>query len=203
VADIADGPPETPTHAAAYIPFDQIGFGLLVRTAQAERVVLPSVVAAIREVRPDLMVASQAMSERIKSSPSATMQWSLAWLVAGFAVMALLLSVVGLYGVVAYSVGQRTREIGVRMALGAQQRSIYRLVMGNAAAVVVIGTVVGTIGAVGAASMIRRLLFGVESWDAATLIGAAAVLVVPALFASYIPARRATSLNPIEVLRVE
>jgi macrolide transport system ATP-binding/permease protein len=121
----------------------------------------------------------------------------------GFAVLAFVLSVIGLYGVVAYSVGQRTREIGVRMALGAERRAIYRLVLGEAARLVGTGTAVGAVCAVAAATLMRRLLFGVESWDAPTLVAAAIVLIVSALAASYIPARRAASVNPIEVLRAE
>jgi macrolide transport system ATP-binding/permease protein len=117
--------------------------------------------------------------------------------------MAFFLSVVGLYGVVAYSVSQRTREIGVRMALGAQRGSVYRLVLGEATWLVGIGTALGMICAVMVATLMRRLLFGVESWDPPTLVTAAAVLMVSALLASYSPARRAASVNPIEVLRAE
>lgn len=109
----------------------------------------------------------------------------------------------GLYGVVAYSVGQRTREIGVRMALGAQRRAVYRLVLGETAWLVGSGTVAGLICAVAGATLMRSLLFGVQAWDAPTFITAAAVLAVSALLASYIPARRAASVNPIEVLRAD
>ena len=117
--------------------------------------------------------------------------------------MALLLSVVGLYGVVAYSVGQRTREIGVRIALGASRRSVYRLVVGEAASLVGLGTGVGVICAVTAGTLMRHLLFDVQSWDPPTLLSAAFLLVVSALLASWIPARRAASVDPIEVLRTE
>jgi predicted permease len=204
VADIKDGPPETPALPAAYVPFDQVGFGLVVRTSQAEQSLFPSLVAAIREVRPGLLVQGETtMTERMNRLPSASLHRASAWLVGSFAAMALLLSVVGLYGVVAYSVGQRTREIGVRMALGAQRRSVYQLVVGEAARLVGVGTVLGMICAVAAATLMRRLLFGVQSWDAPTLAIAAGVLIVSALLASYIPARRAASVSPIQVLRAE
>lgn len=204
VADIKDGPLETPPHPAAYIPFDQESFGLVVRTSQPEPSIIPSLAGAIREVRPDLLVqGAMTMTERMNLLPSASIKRASAWLVGGFAATALVLSLVGLYGVVAYSVGQRTREIGVRMALGAQPRSVYQLVVGEAARMVVAGTGLGMICAVAAATLMRHLLFGIRAWDAPTLAAAAAVLVVPALLASFLPARHAASVNPIEVLRVE
>ena len=143
------------------------------------------------------------MTERIDRMPSAHLHRSSAWVVGGFAAMAFLLSVVGLYGVVAYSVGQRTREIGVRMALGAGRRSVYRLVLGEAAWLVGVGTALGIVLAVASATLIRRLLFGVQAWDPPTLATAAAVLIVSALLASYFPARRAASVNPIQALHAE
>ena len=204
VADLKDGPLEAPAMPAAYAPFDQAGFGLVVRTSQDENASLPAIVAAIRGVRPGASVhAEMSMTERMNRQPSAHQHRSSAWVAGGFAVLAFVLSVIGLYGVVAYSVGQRTREIGVRMALGAERRAIYRLVLGEAARLVGIGTAVGAVCAVAAATLMRRLLFGVESWDAPTLVAAAIVLIVSALAASYIPARRAASVNPIEVLRAE
>jgi macrolide transport system ATP-binding/permease protein len=204
IADIKDGPPETPTHPAAYVPFDQQGFVLVVRTSQPEQSLFPSLAAAIRDVRPRLLVHEETtMTERMNRLPSASLDRASAWLAGAFAAMALLLSLVGTYGVVAYTVGQRTHEIGVRMALGAQRRSVYRLVLGEAAPLVGVGTALGMIGAVAAATLMRRLLFGVEAADAPTLAIAACVLIVSALLASYIPARRAASVNPTQVLRAE
>ncbi len=143
------------------------------------------------------------MSDRINDSPSAYLHRSSAWLVGGFAALALLLSVVGLYGVVAYSVSQRTREIGIRMALGAQRSSVYLLILKEAGRLTAVGIVVGLVCSVAAATLIRTLLFGVHSWDIPTLICVAAVLLISALIAGYIPARRAASVNPVEALRAE
>ena len=140
---------------------------------------------------------------RVNDSQSAYLHRSLAWLVGGFAGMALLLGVVGLYGVIEYSVNQRVREIGIRMALGAQPGSVYRLILGQAGWLTILGITVGFAGSVCAASLIRSLLFGVTSWDVMTLAGVAAILGIAALLASFLPARRAASVNPVEALRAE
>jgi predicted permease len=204
VADIKEGPPETPAHPSAYVPFDQRGFALVIRTRQDERALVPLLVAAVHEIRPDALVGGvTTMTERANQLPSTSLQRSSAWLVGGFAAMAFVLSIVGLYGVVAYSVGRRTREIGVRMALGARRTSVYRLVLGEAIWLVGLGTALGIIGAVIEAMLMRGLLFGVQWWDPPTLVATAFVLAISALVASYIPARRAASVNPIEVLRAE
>ena len=204
VADIKEGPLETPAHPAAYVPFDQIGFALVARTSQSELATIPSIGAVVREVRADLLVqGATTMNERLNRLPSASLKRATAWLVGGFAATALLLSLVGLYGVIVYSVGQRTREIGVRMALGAQRRSVYQLVVSDAVTMVVGGAVLGVIGALAAATLMEHLLFGVESWDVPTLAAAVGVLAIPAFFASFLPARRAASVNPLEALRTE
>ena len=143
------------------------------------------------------------MTERINQSPSAYLHRSAAWLVGIFAGAALLLGVVGLYGVVAYSVSHRTREIGVRIALGAERGTVYRLVLGEAGRLTAVGIAIGIACSLAAATLLRTLLFGVRWWDAPTLIAVAAVLGISALMASYIPARRAASVNPIEALRSE
>ena len=109
----------------------------------------------------------------------------------------------GLYGVIAYSVSQRTREIGVRMALGAQRSSVYELVLKEAGRLIAVGIVVGLAGSVASAMLMRKLLFGVQAWDAGTLAGVALLLAVSALMASFIPARRAAAVNPVEALRAE
>jgi ABC-type antimicrobial peptide transport system permease subunit len=143
------------------------------------------------------------MATKINQSPSAYLHRSSAWLVGGFACVALLLGVVGLYGVIAYSVGRRTREIGVRMALGAQRGAVYQLIMREAAWLVGVGIMLGLLSAVGAATLIRGLLFGVTSWDASTLLVVAFVLSGFALLASYFPARSAARVDPMEALRYE
>jgi len=117
--------------------------------------------------------------------------------------MALLLGVVGLYGVIAYSVSQRTREIGVRMALGAEHAAVYRLILKEAGRLISMGIGLGTVSAIAAATLARTLLFGVSSWDVETIVAVAVVLAIAAAAASFVPARRATSVNPVEALRTE
>ena len=117
--------------------------------------------------------------------------------------MALLLSVIGLYGVIAYSVGQRTREIGIRMALGAQQESVHRLVLKEAGTLTTLGIVIGLACSLAVAKLLRDLLFGIQPWDAPTLAAVAIVLAAAALLAAYLPARRAAGVNPVEALRTE
>jgi ABC-type antimicrobial peptide transport system permease subunit len=117
--------------------------------------------------------------------------------------MALVLGVVGLYGVIAYSVGQRTREIGVRMALGARRSSVYKLVMLQAGWLTAAGLAIGLVGSVGVSVLMRNLLFGVQAWDAATLGCVAALLGLASMAASFLPARRAASVNPTDSLRAE
>jgi ABC-type antimicrobial peptide transport system permease subunit len=143
------------------------------------------------------------MTGRMNQSPTAYLHRSSAWLVGGFAALALLLGVVGLYGVIAYSVSRRTREIGVRMALGAQRSSVYQLIMTEAAWLTGAGIAAGLVCSVGVATLIRGLLFHVQSWDAETLFAVAVVLGISALLACYIPARRAAKVDPMVALRYE
>jgi macrolide transport system ATP-binding/permease protein len=155
-------------------------------------------------MRPDIVVSRvTSMTDKINSLPSAYLRRSSTWLVSGFATMACALGIVGLYGVIAYSVSQRHREIGVRMALGAERARVYRLVLGEAGWLTLVGVAIGLVGAVGAATLMRGLLFGVESWDVPTLVMVATVLAGSAMVASYVPARRAASVNPVEALRAE
>jgi macrolide transport system ATP-binding/permease protein len=190
-----------------YTPFNQVPddeFTLVARTVQAEQALLPAITAMVRQIDPRIAaMRGTTMTARVNDSQSAYLHRSLAWLVGGFAGIALLLGVVGLYGVIAYSVSQRVREIGIRMALGAQRGSVYRLILTEAGRLTMLGIAVGVAGSVCAAGVIRSLLFGVESWDVTTLAGVAGILWMAALSASFLPARRAASVNPVEALRAE
>jgi predicted permease len=179
-------------------------FALAVRTRGDEKAFLPELVKTLRAMNPSLGVYGEVtMEQQIGQSPTAVMHQLSAYLVGGFAVLALLLGVVGLYGVVAYSVSQRTREIGVRMALGAQRSAVHRLILKEAGLLAGFGIAVGLGLSIGASVAMKSLLFGVRAWDISTLAGVAAVLGAFALLASFIPARRAARVNPVEALRAE
>jgi ABC-type antimicrobial peptide transport system permease subunit len=207
VEDVRDGALDAEIWPAIYFPFAQspeTDFNVVVRTSQSEASVLPAIVAAIREVDPTVGTTNETtMNMKINQSPSAYLHRSAAWIVGGFACAALLLGVIGLYGVIAYSVGRRTREIGVRMALGAQRKAVYQLIMREAAWLAGMGIAIGLLGSVAVAYLIRRLLFGVQSWDIGTLVSVAVTLAVFALLASYLPARRASRVDPMVALRYE
>lgn len=207
VDDIREGSLSSPIWPAVYYPIYQDednSFTLIVRTSQSPASLLPTLVSTVHSI--DRGVGTRGEStllDDIQSSSAAYVHRSCAWLVGGFAALALALGMAGLYGVIAYSVSQRTREIGVRMALGAQRSTVYSLIMREAARLTVAGIGLGLLCAVGAATLMRTLLFGTAAWDATTLASVAALLGACALLASYLPARRAASVNPVEALRAE
>jgi len=204
---IKEGQLDSPNQAAIYVPFNHWwfpGLNLVVRTRQSEESILPTLSTAIRQIDPSIATADgKTMTNVINDSTAVYLHESSAWLVGGFAGLALVLSVVGLYGVIAYSVSQRTREIGVRMALGAERSAVYWLVLKEAGKLTAIGIVAGLVGSMAASMLMRSMLFGTQAWDAPTLIGVSFVLGMFAMLASYIPARRAASVNPVEALRAE
>lgn len=207
IDDIQEGQLDAAPRGAMYFPFYQSpnsGFTVLARTSQDERSILSSIGATLHEIEGGAAIYdSMTMQEKIDDAPATYLHRSSAWLVGGFAGMALLLSVVGLYGVIAYSVSQRTREIGVRMALGAERGSVYGMVLREAGRLIAKGVIAGSAAAVGTAMLIRNLLFGVQAWDVPTLLAVALVLAFAAITASFLPARRAASVSPAEALRME
>jgi predicted permease len=207
VDDIREGTLEQEIRPTIYYPFKQspeTEFTVAVRTMQEPRAILSTIAAAVREIDPNLAVRNVAtMTQLIGDSQTAYLHRASAWLVGAFAALALLMGVVGLYGVIAYSVSQRTREIGVRIALGAQRASVYRMILAEAGFLTVIGIAGGLVCSIAAARLMRKLLFGVETWDVATLTTVAVALGISAMVASYLPARRAASVNPVEALRAE
>jgi ABC-type antimicrobial peptide transport system permease subunit len=124
-------------------------------------------------------------------------------LLGSFALLALLLSSMGIYGVVSYLVGQQTREIGIRIALGAQRGDVMRLVLGDGVKMALTGVAVGLAAAVGLTRLMTSVLFGVSATDPLTFGGVALLLALVALAAAYIPARRATRVDPLVALRYE
>jgi predicted permease len=207
VDDLKEGSLDSEVQPALYTPFDQgpdSTFFVVARTAQAPQAVLPLLEETVHQIDPDILtINAETMEDRIHHLQSTYLHRSSAWLVGGFAIVALLLGVVGLYGVIAYSVSQRTHEIGVRMALGAQRGSVYRLILIEAGWLIAIGIGAGLLSAIGTATLMSKLLFGTQPWDGATLGGVAMVLAIAAMTASYIPARRAAGVEPVVALRAE
>ena len=207
VDDIREGPLDSEIWPAYYYPLNQspdFGYSVVVRTSQAGESLMPTIADVIRGIDSRINISNQTMmTERVNNAPTVYLRRSSTWLVGGFAAVALLLGVVGLYGVIAYSVSQRTREIGVRIALGAQRGMVYRLILKEAGALALTGIVLGIVCAVIAASLMRKILFGTAPWDITTLLCVAGVLGASALLASFLPARRAASVDPMTALRAE
>ena len=190
------------TGMGTYVP-RSVAFAL-----RSERTATESMIADIRravaEVTPDLPIAQiGTLAQVYRDHPSmARSSFSLALLgIAG--ATALLLSIVGIYGVLAYAVTQRRREVGIRVALGAAPRTVRRMFVYRGMILSGIGIVIGAAGAAGLTRLMSSLLFGVTPLDVATFVAAAAFLAAAALFASYIPARRAATIDPMETLRAE
>ena len=165
------------------------------------------IVAMTREVRaldPALPVYSaETMSDRITRSPAVESRRFLLFVLGGFALAALLLAIVGLYGVIAYTVTQRGRELAIRIAFGAESRDVLALVLRGGLGRVAIGIAVGSLAAFGLTHTLASLLFGVRAGDFATYALVSGLLLVVAIVACYVPARRATRLDPADVLRSE
>jgi predicted permease len=207
VKDIRDGALDSEVWPAEYHLFNQDPsnyVSAIVRTWQQPEGILTALRPAIQQSHSEVGTREEStIQSLISNSMTAYLHRSSAWLVGGFAVMAFLLGVVGLYAVIAYSVSQRTREIGVRMALGAEPITVYKLILQEAGWLVAFGISVGAVSSLVAATAGRKMLFGVSSWDVQTLLTVAALLASSALAASFVPARRAAKVNPIEALRAE
>jgi putative ABC transport system permease protein len=188
-----------------YSPYAQAprSFGVLaVRTRGEETAIAPAVRQVFHNIDPDLPLADVHSLLRHRSLRTIGMQF-VAGLMASFAGIGLFLSAIGIYGVMAYSVNQRTREIGVRMALGATAREVLGMTLRNAMSLTGIGIAVGLVIAFGLGKLLVANLFGVVELDAITFIGVAAVLAVVALVAGSVPARRAMRVDPVTALRTE
>jgi predicted permease len=207
VRDIKEGPLDTPARPAIYTPAEANGrlfFGLLIRTEQKPDALTAEIQSAIRQFDADAITFNvQTMEDRIQRSPAAFLHRYPAVLAGMFAFLALLLGTIGLYGLVAYSVSQRTQEIGIRMALGAQRGNVLQMVLTQGVRLIVPGVAIGIAAALLVSYFMRSMLFGIHSWDPVIFAVVTAVLALVTLAASYLPARTATKVDPMVALRYE
>jgi predicted permease len=175
---------------------------LAVRTNQDPQLLAASVIAAFHEIDPEQPLYDiRPMDEVVDRSLAP--QWLNVTLLTVFAVVALALATVGVYGVLSYSVGLRSREIGIRMALGSRPRQVIWMVLRHGGALASLGIVIGVGGALLLSRVLSSLVYGITSRDALSFVSASLVLLIVALAASYIPARRAASVDPMSILRTE
>jgi putative ABC transport system permease protein len=193
------------TRPAVYMPHRQLWIGLMtfvIRTSLEPTSLTSSVAAAVRAEDPNLPLADVATMEQVVGNTLARAR-TVSTLLIVFAVIALVLAGVGVYGVMAYAVSQRTQEIGVRMALGATTGSVFTMMMGDAMKLVTIGVVAGVIAAAWLSQFLSSMLFQIGRFDLVTFAITALVLAVVATLASYVPARRGMKVTPVEALRTE
>jgi predicted permease len=193
-------------------PFMQLPPPLMALVADADSVVLrtqgdptqvmDAVRRGVRELDPREIVYGVQTLDEVLANSMAARRLSMI-LLGAFAALALVLASVGIYGVISYLVGQRTHEIGVRMALGAQREDVLRLILGEGGRMALVGVVIGVAAALGLTRLMKGMLFGVSASDPATFVGVAIVLVCVALAACWIPARRAMKVDPMVALRHE
>jgi predicted permease len=173
-----------------------------VRVAEGADIVTGEVRAAVRQIDPNLPITSvTTLSAQVDDSLG--QQQVISSLTGFFGVLGLVLASVGLYGIMAYNVARRTHEIGVRMALGAEKNDVLRMVVGQGLRLVMIGLAVGVFGALGLTRFLSSLLYGIKPTDPLTFITVSLILIAVALLACYIPARRATKVDPMVALRYE
>jgi putative ABC transport system permease protein len=175
---------------------------LIVRASGDPLPLAAAVQNEIHSIDKTLPIAKIKTMERRLAESVAPRRFSMSLLLL-FAAMGLLLSAVGIYGVMSFSVAQRTNEIGVRMALGAQKSDVFKLVIGRGMLLTLTGLAIGLVGAAGLTRLMSSLLFGVSANDPLTFSAAPVVLGVVSLLACYLPARRATKVDPLQALRQE
>jgi predicted permease len=205
VADVKNDDLDEAVDPIAYSPYAQnvrSTMSLVIRTTQDPHQLAAAVRSEVRSLDPNLPVSNiKSLGEMIheRVSPKRLMTYILAV----FALIALLLASVGIYGVMSYAVTQRTREIGVRMALGAQAADVLKLIVRNGMSMALIGVAIGLAGAYGLTRLLVNLLFKTTPTDPLTFAGVSLALIVVALIACYVPARRATRVDPLVALRDE
>jgi predicted permease len=197
-------------HAQIYLPMAQIpdkdlkrgglGGDVFIRQRSAGSANLATLRSRMVEFNSELVLHNPENMEKSVADSISSKRFTMT-LLGVFAFLALLLASIGIYGVLSYMVGQRTKEIGVRMALGAQKFDVLRMVMRDGARMTLIGVILGFVGALALTRLMRTMLYGVRPTDPLTFISVAALLCIIAMVACYVPARRAMRVDPIEALR--
>jgi putative ABC transport system permease protein len=188
-----------------YFPFAQIpsgGMTVILKASGDPNQLIAAVRQQVKAIDPDQPIYSIRTMDEIRAESVASERLSLT-LLSIFAGIALVLAIVGIYGVMSYSVTQRTHEIGIRMAIGAQPRDVFRMVIGQGMMLALIGVAIGLLLAFALTRLMTTMLFGVEPTDPATFAAIAVLLTVVALVACYVPGRRATKVDPVVSLRYE
>ncbi len=186
--------------ADAVLPVFQLS--LVMRTSMEPHAAITSLRTAVAEIDPNQPIVNiRSMEENIATTVSQPRFRT--WLIGIFAALALLLAAVGVYGVMSYSVTQRTSEIGIRVTMGAQPQDIFRAIVGEGLRLAAIGVAVGLVGAFALSRALKSFIFGISASDPITFITVALLLTLVGVAASFFPARRATRVDPIIALRYE
>ncbi len=194
-----------PARLEVYLPFRQnpsSGMSLVVKSSADPAALTTEIREAVQSIDKDQPIFAISTMEELRSNSVATRRMTLV-LLGLFSGLALVLGAIGIYGVISYSVAQRTHEIGIRMALGAPRRDVFRLVVGQGLKLAGIGIAIGIVAAFGLARLMSSLLYGVSTTDFETFAGVSILLALVALLACYVPARRAMRVDPIVALRYE
>jgi ABC-type antimicrobial peptide transport system permease subunit len=203
LADIKNDSLASPTQPEVFFPYPQLASPMLyvsIRSSMDPHSLVSALRAQIVAVNRGQPISDvQTMEERLESASAQTRSMML--LIGVFSATALILALVGIYGVIAYSVAQRTQELGIRIALGASSADIFRLVIGNGLRLAAAGTIIGLVASFALTRLMASLLFQTSATDPLTFVGSALVFAVVAALASYLPARRAMRINPTDALR--
>jgi putative ABC transport system permease protein len=200
VEDVRHWGPSNPVNPEVYLPGLRNPTNLVVRASGDPALLTTAIRGQIRQLAPQLPMPTARLMDEIQGEAVAAPRFNLI-LFGLFAAVALLLAVVGVYGVTSYTVAQSRGDIGLRMAIGARQRDVVRLFVDEGLRLTILGLAIGAVGAFAGTRIMASLLFGVAPTDPATFVGTAVVIAGVALIACYVPARRAAAVDPLAALR--